>query len=58
MSEDEAPTAKKKFGDDLVSSVSSIAAIIGVVPRVAEPGLKQELPSPLKEIPIQLQGNE
>ena len=58
MSEDEAPTAKKMFGDDLISSVSSIAGIIGVVPRVAEPGLKQELPSPLKETPNQVQGNE
>ena len=58
MSEDESPTAKKKFGDDLVSGVPIIAGILGVVPKVAEPGLKQELPQPLKETPIQVQGNE
>ena len=53
MNEDESPT-----GEDLESDVSNIAGIIGVMPKVAEPGLKQELPSPLKEIPNQVQGNE
>ena len=53
MNEDESPT-----GEDRESDVFNIAGIIGVVPKVAEPRLKQELPCPLKETSNQVQSNE
>ena len=53
MIEDESPS-----GEDLASDVSSIPGINDVVPKTAEPGLKQELPRPLTETPNQVQGND
>ena len=59
VSEDESPTANKKLEMILYQVFPVLEELLVLCLKLQiEPGLKQELPRPLKETPIQVQGNE